>query len=201
MLEFSVADDISVAQIKSLHQSIISSFIKNKEVLIYVNTPVLKEKIKKSGISFKTIEPNEIYSDQEIQVVNTGSAEGILKKIKSNEIYTANISPNDILIVEGYSNDIPLCAGVIITTFQTPLSHITILAHNRKTPVIAYKSAATDKKINDLIGQNVSFRITNDSFNLEIKEISKQTKKEKKEIELDADLEIKKLVQKWVSIG
>ena len=194
MLEFSVADDISVAQIKSLHQSIISSFIKNKEVLIYVNTPVLKEKIKKSGISCKTIEPNEIYSNQEIQVVNTGSAEGILKKIKSNEIYTANISPNDILIVEGYSNDIPLCAGVIITTFQTPLSHITILAHNRKTPVIAYKSAATDKKINDLIGQNVSFRITNDSFNLKIKEISKQTKKEKKEIQLDADLEIKKLV-------
>lgn len=194
MLEFSVADDISVSQIQSLHQSIVSSFIKDKEILIYVNTPVLKEKIKKSGISFKTIEPNEVYANQEIQVVNRGTAEGILKKIKSDEIYTAEISINDILIIEGYSNDIPLCAGVIITTFQTPLSHITILAHNRKTPVIAYKSAATDKKLNDLIGQNISLSILSDSFKVEIKEVSKQNKKQKKEIRLDADLEIKKLV-------
>lgn len=194
MLEFSVADDISVSQIKSLHQSIVSSFIQDKEVLIYVNTPILKEKIKKSGISFKTIEPNEVYADQEIQVVNKGFAEGTLKKIKSNEIYTADISQNDILIIEGYSNDIPLCAGVIITTFQTPLSHITILAHNRKTPVIAYKNAATDKNLNDLIGQHVSLNISNDSFKLEIKEISKQNKKKKKEIRLEADLGIKKLV-------
>jgi pyruvate,water dikinase len=195
MLEFSVADDISATQIQSLHQSIISSFIKDKEVLIYVNTPILKEKIKKSGINFKTIEPNEIYANQEIQVVNTGTAEGKLKKINSSEIKTAEISKNDILIIEGYSNDIPLCAGVIITTFQTPLSHITILSHNRKTPVIAYKNAGDNAKLNELIGEYVSLTITNDTFRISVQEKINNKIKTKKEIRLSGDLSIKKLVE------
>lgn len=202
MLEFSVADDISVQQIQTLHQSIQSSFIQGKDILIYVNTPILKEKIKKSGAGFKTIEPNEIYAEQNIQVVNKGMAEGTLKKISADEIYNADISPDDILIIDGYSNDIPLCAGVIITSFQTPLSHITILAHNRKTPVIAYKNAGTDPKLKELIGKHISLSINNDTFHISIKEKTIKEIKKKKEIRLDADLNVKELVSlKNIKLG
>lgn len=201
-LEFSVADDISVSQIQTLHEAIIGSFIKGEEMLLYVNTPVLKEKIKKSGSSLKIIEPSEIYANQQIQVVNRGSAEGVLKKIKAEEIFTADVSPDDILIIDGYSNDIPLCAGVIITTFQTPLSHITILAHNRKTPVIAYKNAGNDQNLEEFIGQNVSFSITNDTFQLKLNDRLPTVKKNKKTIRLNADLSIKKLIpQKEIKLN
>jgi pyruvate,water dikinase len=194
ILEFSVADDINFRQIEIFHQEILLSFLKDKELLLYINTPVLKQKYKASGSSLKYIEPHEIYANQIIQVVNPGKAEGKLIKLKSSELETAVILPNDILILDGYSNDIPICAAVIITTFQTPLSHITILAHNRKTPVVAYKNAAEDFKLNKLIGEYVSISISSDTFLMEEKTPAQQTGKKKKITRLDADLTVKNLV-------
>lgn len=194
ILEFSVADDINFRQIEIFYQAILLSFIKDKELLLYLNTPVLKQKYKASGSSLKYIEPHEIYANQIIQVVNPGKAEGKLVKVKSSDLETAVILPDDILILEGYSNDIPICAAVIITTFQTPLSHITVLAHNRKTPVVSYKNAAEDFKLNKLIGEYVSISITSDTFLLEEKTPDQQTGKKKKITRLDADLSVKNLV-------
>ncbi len=194
VLEFSVADDVSVSQIQTLHQAIGSTFIPQTDLLLFVNTPVLKSKLKNASMTIKIIEPSEIYADQTIQIINGGQAYGKLKKIKAEEIYTADISKEDILLIEGYSNDIPLCAGVIITTFQTPLSHITILAQNRNTPVIAYKNAATDKNLDEFINQNISLTISSDTFRIALGENPNKEIKQKKITRLDYDLNAKELM-------
>lgn len=192
-LEFSVADDISAQQILILHNEIKKTFIPDKELLLYVNTPLLKEKVTKNNIKLPTLEPNEVYANQSIQVVNQGQAYGRFRKIKADELSKSKVEPDDILLIEGYSNDIPLCAGVIITTFQTPLSHITILAHNRKTPVIAYKNAATDSKLLELLDQNVLLSITDDTFKLSVNEKLIKEKKKKKTVRLHYDLNANEL--------
>lgn len=192
-LEFSVADDISAQQILTLYHEIKKTFIPDVGLSLYVNTPLLMEKVKKNNIKIPTLEPNEVYSNQTIQVVNQGQAYGKFRKVKAENLSKENIDPDDILLIEGYSNDIPLCAGVIITTFQTPLSHITILAHNRKTPVIAYKNASSDEKLEELIGQQVLLSISSDTFKLSVNEKIFKEKKKKKSIRLSYDLNAKEL--------
>jgi hypothetical protein len=60
--------------------------------------------------------------------------------------------------------DVPVVAGIITTEFQTPLSHINVLSHNRGTPNMALTTAFTDTEILRLSEKRVFLDVSADSF-------------------------------------
>ncbi len=107
----------------------------------------------------KTISINEIYEGIETQIVVKGSAKGLVRKIDIDTLEKTKIFPYDIVITNGSPNDISPCAALIVTEFQSPLSHISLLCNNRKTPVLANKNAFEDEEIIKWVGKNVSLNI------------------------------------------
>jgi phosphoenolpyruvate synthase/pyruvate phosphate dikinase len=74
------------------------------------------------------------------------------------------LGKHDIIVLNGIPNDVSVVAGIITTEFQTPLSHINILSHNRGTPNMALRDGWTNPKLDSLIGQLVYLEVLSDSF-------------------------------------
>jgi len=118
------------------------------------------------------IHKDQLYSDQVYQPLNTEKAYGWLKKTTVNDIAASHLTRHDILVTDGLPLDIPVIAGIITTEFQTPLSHINVLSHNRGTPNMALKTAWTDKTIDTLEGKLVFLEVLADSFTLRAADIA-----------------------------
>ena len=114
----------------------------------------------------KTISSNALYRGIEEQLLVKGNAIGILRKIEIDALNKTKINPWDIILTNGSPNDIDLCAGLILTKFQSPLSHIIILSHNRGTPVLARKTAYVDEALNEFVGKAVRIQV-DDDFTIE----------------------------------
>jgi hypothetical protein len=95
-----------------------------------------------------------------------GEAYGTLKFVPAEEIDEAGLGPRDILITDQIPNDIPLIAGLITETFQTPLSHVNILSRGRGTPNMGLRSAAADARIAPYLNQLVRLEVTGSSFSV-----------------------------------
>jgi phosphoenolpyruvate synthase/pyruvate phosphate dikinase len=82
------------------------------------------------------------------------------------ELSTTYLGKHDIIILNGIPNDVSVVAGIITTEFQTPLSHINILSHNRRTPNMALRDGWSNPKFNSLIGELVYLKVEADSFTI-----------------------------------
>ena len=184
-LEFSVADNISIAQVKTFHQKIIENFQLSKDIKLFLNTNRMLA-LSSNLIGIETISASDIYEGQSLQILNQKEAYGNLVFVDAKDIETAQVKYTDIVIVNGTPKELPPVAGVITTDFQTPLSHITILCQNRGTPVIAFKDAWKDSLLRLFENKSVRFTVHKDSFeiiNVETTDVDKYWKTKRDSIQ------------------
>lgn len=111
-----------------------------------------------------TITSNDLYEGQNYQALNITENYGYLQKIENADVLSTDLQRHDILLTNGIPIDIPVIAGIITTDFQTPLSHINVLSHNRGTPNMALKDGFSNPKLDSLAGQLVYLSVQSDSF-------------------------------------
>jgi hypothetical protein len=87
-----------------------------------------------------------------------------------------------------------MVSGVIVTEFQTPLSHLSILGKNRKIPICAYKSAFSDSTLLKYQNQNVHLIVNNDTFFLIPVSKNSTTNSERQNVTINSNLSVKTLV-------
>ena len=110
------------------------------------------------------IASDELYEGQNYQPLNAQENYGYLKKLTVDELNTTYLGRHDIVLLDDIPLDISVVAGIITTKFQTPLSHVNVLSHNRGTPNMALRDGWTNPKINDFVGKLVYFNVSLDSF-------------------------------------
>ncbi|MDC3309019.1 PEP/pyruvate-binding domain-containing protein [Crocinitomicaceae bacterium] len=198
-LEFSVADNISIAQVKTFHQKIIENFQLSKDIKLFLNTNRMLV-LSSNLIGIETISASDIYEGQTLQILNQKESYGNLVFVDAKDIETTQVKYTDIVVVNGTPKELPPVAGVITTDFQTPLSHITILCQNRGTPVIAFKDAWKDSLLRLFENKSVRFTVHKDSFeiiNVETKDVDKHWKTKRDSIQaisLYADTSIQSIL-------
>jgi pyruvate,water dikinase len=69
-------------------------------------------------------------------------------------------------LLNGIPNDISIVAGIITTDFQTPLSHINVLSHNRGAPNMALRDGWTNPRLEALANKLVYLKVSLDTFEL-----------------------------------
>ncbi|HLN71905.1 MAG TPA: PEP/pyruvate-binding domain-containing protein [Prolixibacteraceae bacterium] len=106
----------------------------------------------------------ELYEGQNYQPLNTGENYGYLKKVEADQIGTTYLGRHVLALINGIPNEISVVAGIITTDFQTPLSHINVLSHNRGTPNMALRDGWTNAKLEGLLDHLVYLKVTLDSF-------------------------------------
>ncbi len=158
-LEFLAADELDCSDIEMVYNKIVeTTFIGNK-LRYYANAP---DWLTCNNVPI--ISSDELYKGQNYQPLNPEENFGYLRKISLNELETTYLGRHDIVLLNGIPIDISVVAGIITTEFQTPLSHINVLSHNRGTPNMALRDGWTNPKLNNLLNKLVYLNVSLDSF-------------------------------------
>lgn len=158
-LEFFSGDEITCAGVEELYNKIAATSYIGDKLRFYTNNA-------KWDIcnTVSKITSDELYKGQNYQPLNPGENFGYLKKIEIGEVGKTYLGRHDLVLINGIPNDISVVAGIVTTDFQTPLSHINVLSHNRGTPNMALRDGWTNPKLNDFLDQLVYLKVTLDSF-------------------------------------
>ncbi len=92
---------------------------------------------------------------------------GTLRFVEADVIGTAGLGPHDILVTNQVPFSIPLLAGLITESFQTPLAHVNVLSRGRGTPNMGLKNARDDARLKPLMGKLVRLEVRGSDFLVE----------------------------------
>jgi rifampicin phosphotransferase len=106
---------------------------------------------------------DEIFGGTRYQAVNPGEAFGTLRFL-TEPFDATKVAPHDIVVLDGAPLDLPVCAGVITSQFQAPLSHVAVLSANRHTPDMTLRGASSDPALRRLEGKLVRLQVTLQDF-------------------------------------
>lgn len=122
------------------------------------------------GPDVPTITTDELYAKIDYQPLNLGEAVGTVKILRADQLDSEYVSAHDIVVLDSVPNDIAPTAGIVTEMFQTPLSHINVLARNRKTPNMGLRNATTLAAFTENNGKYV--RLTVGAFEYKVTPIS-----------------------------
>jgi len=166
-LEFAGSDLSNPTDISYVFNKIKTNTYFGDSLTILANTLHIQQLINKGDLTVPFITPDVIFKDQQFQVVNEGIAYGYLKKIYDVKNIMDSVKPKDILLINQNPLDLPLCAAIVTTQFQTPLSHINVLSHNRKMVCMMYTESWFDATFKKLENKLVKLTVNKDTFFLE----------------------------------
>lgn len=160
-LEFLPSDQVNCSDIETLYNKVAATCYFGDRLRFYANST---EKAQCSNVPI--ISSDELYAGQNYQPLNLQENYGYLKKVTASEVNSTYLGRHDIVLLNTIPVDIAVVAGIITTEFQTPLSHINVLSHNRGTPNMALRDGWTNPKVNDFLGKLVYLKVALDSFTI-----------------------------------
>ncbi|OFX63718.1 MAG: hypothetical protein A2066_12090 [Bacteroidetes bacterium GWB2_41_8] len=158
-VEFFSGDEITCEGVKELYNKISETSYIGDKLRFYPNNARWDV-----CSNIPKITSAELYQGQNFQPLNPGENFGYLKKVEIGQVGTTYLGRHDLVLLNGIPNDISVVAGIITTDFQTPLSHINVLSHNRGTPNMALRDGWSNPKLNKFLNQLVYLKVTLDSF-------------------------------------
>ncbi len=164
-LQFAPPDDISNELIATLTHKVAETFYKKEQFKILLNTTTLLRRKKELANQHEVMTGDELYKSQKYQFIYRGKAKGTLTFINADSIKQSTDYSNCILVIDGNSNNIPVCKGIITNQFQTPLSHICLLTQNRKTPCAYIKNCYANDSLKKLNNAYVEVSIGETGYN------------------------------------
>jgi len=193
IIHFVSANEIPCEKIKLLYQKIVETSYLEGKLFVLANRMEFLE------CDVPIITTEELYEGQNYQALNLTENFGYLKKVELDELEDTYLGRHDIALLNGIPNDVSVVAGIITTEFQTPLSHINVLSHNRKTPNMALRNGWDHPLLETLLDELVYLNVKSDSFEirkatLEEATIFWQANEPQEIIELEADVSVKGLI-------
>lgn len=158
-LEFLPADQVSCVDIEAVYDKIVSTAFFGDRLRFYANSPE-----KAQCTSVPIISSDELYAGQNYQPLNVQESYGYLQKVDASQLEQTYLGRHDIVLLNTIPSNIAVVAGIVTTEFQTPLSHINVLSHNRGTPNMALRDGWTNPKLNNYLGKLIYLKVALDSF-------------------------------------
>ena len=121
--------------------------------------------------SVPVLTTDELYQGIDYQPLNLGEALGPIRFVRSVDLDSSYVTTRDIVVLDAVPNDIAPVNGLLTEDFQTPLSHINVLARNRGTPNMGLRDAWAVLKAQGIEdGQHV--RLTVGKFEYTVEPVS-----------------------------
>jgi pyruvate,water dikinase len=168
-LELAPYDTATPDRLERLYKAVSEATFLGKDHLYFHPTSTALERLLPASSTIKIKTTKDIFADLTYQPLNVGSTVGQLRFVNKDQVNANNtyLGFRDIVVLEAIPNDISVVAGMISEEFQTPLSHINVLAKNRKTPNMGLRNATKDPKLIALKGKWVRFTVTPSSYTIE----------------------------------
>jgi len=169
-LEIAPYDTASVEMITKLFESVKRHSFVGGSLAFHPTSKAVEAVASRLPASVRIATTAQIFAKTDYQPLNTGETLGQVRFVAAAEIATAYVGFRDVVVLDSTPNDISVTAGMISGEFQTPLSHINVLARNRGTPNMGLRNAFTDPVLRALEGKWV--RLTVGAFEYTIVEVT-----------------------------
>lgn len=189
VLEISPVDRMTETMIRELYSAVESSSFFGDSLKLLINSAHLSGIIPTLDSCITTLHPSDLYYSSDYQSLSNQSASGILR-INSD---VSRAGPRDILVLDHTPDYLPMVSGIILTEFQTPLSHMTLLGRNRKIPVCVVKNAPGNSFLRDMEGEQVRLTVQQDTFFI-VPVSHLDDAPEHRNIQLNKDLSVRELI-------
>ncbi|HLP54100.1 MAG TPA: PEP/pyruvate-binding domain-containing protein [Fluviicola sp.] len=160
-------------------------FLLNTERLIALQ-PELDKRI-------KTAKPSDIYAAINYQAISEGKVKGRLRFEPHLDSLKTPLLATDIVFTTVTPEYLPTVRGLMLTAFQTPLSHLVILAKNRHIPIGVYTRLYNDSTLRSFENQWIELTILPDTFYVKKADVSLATQPVKT-VHLKKDTETTSLI-------
>lgn len=158
-LELAPYDTAAEAMVEKLYSAVQGAAFFGPALAFHPTSEAVAAVAKKLPASVKVTTTDELYAQIDYQPLTLSTAVGRLRFMKAADLATTYVSFRDIVVLDDVPNDISVVSGIITEQFQTPLSHINVLAQNRKTPNMGLRNATKNAELVALDGEWVELTV------------------------------------------
>jgi pyruvate,water dikinase len=158
-LELAPYDTASATMIEKLFTAVKAKVFFGSVLVFHPTSEAVAAEAKKLPSSIQVKSTDQLYTGIDYQPLNLGEAVGKLRFVKASALESDYVDFRDLVVLDHVPNDISVVAGLITEEFQTPLSHINVLAQNRKTPNMGLKQATSNATLKALDGKWVKLSV------------------------------------------
>ena len=151
--EIAPYDNASADMILTAYEKIQDACFCGDNLYFHPNSQAVETEAKKLPASVKIITTDKLFEGLVYQPLNYATGIGRLVFTTAKKLEKEYIGFRDIVVLDVVPNDISVTSGLITQEFQTPLSHINVLAQNRGIPNMGLKGAVTNSALLALKGK------------------------------------------------
>ncbi len=170
--EIAPYDTADAAMIELAFRKIKDNFWAGRNLKFHPTSDNVAREAQNLSSDISIITTDELFAGIVYQPLNLATAMGQVRFFSTTDLETEYLSFRDMAVLETVPNDLAVCSGTITQEFQTPLSHINVLAQNRRTPNMGLRGAFTDPTLRALEGKWVELTVGAESFS--IREVTKE---------------------------
>jgi hypothetical protein len=167
-LEIAPYDKSSADMIAQLYQAVADNSFFGPRLKFHPTSDDVHARALELGKAVPVVTTDDLYASIQYQPLNLGETIGTLKILSTQELATVYVSSRDIVVLDAVPNDISPVAAIVTDEFQTPLSHINVLARNRGTPNMGLRSATTLPEFTSKNGKLVRLTVSAFDYKIEL---------------------------------
>ncbi len=165
-IEFSPGDVISPEQMEHLFFTVMKKLPDPDAWALRPQSQDQLQKMRSLEGRLPIVAQDAPFRELTFQPLTLGRAYGTLRFVPVGELRKQALGPRDIVISDQVPNDIPLLAGLITESFQTPLAHVNVLSRGRGTPNMALRDAREDPAVAPYLDTLVRLDVEGSGFTL-----------------------------------
>jgi hypothetical protein len=168
VLEMAPYDTASAQMIEKLYEAVKQHMYVGDDLAFHPTSESVEAEASDLSDDVPLITTDDLFEALDYQPLNLGTAIGKLRFLTAEELATTYVSFRDIVVLDHVPNDISVVMGMITEEFQTPLSHVNVLAQTRNTPNMGLRGATENQKLLALDGKWV--RLSVGAFEWDVEE-------------------------------
>lgn len=154
-LEIAPYDTMSAAMIEKLYFSVKSHGFFGERLAFVPSSENVSAEARKLPSTVRLKTTQDLFDGIDYQPLNLGRTIGRLRFMRAADLSAEYVGARDLVVLDAVPNDLSVVSGLITEQFQTPLSHVNVLAQNRKTPNMGLRNAMQHPELRALEGDLV----------------------------------------------
>ncbi|HEY0711587.1 MAG TPA: PEP/pyruvate-binding domain-containing protein [Polyangia bacterium] len=167
VVEFAPYDTASADMMARAHRLISAATFFGKELAFHPTSEAIERESAKLPKTIPIKTTRDLFEKVEFVPLNAATSIGLLRFVSVAELETSCVGFRDIVVLDRVPNDLSVTMGIVTEEFQTPLSHINVLARNRKIPNLWVKDAFSNPRLRALANKWVRLAVTVRGYTIE----------------------------------
>ncbi len=166
--EIAPYDTATDKMIVRAYDAIVKSSYFGKDLHFHPTSQAVEKVAQALPSRIKTKTTASLFEKIDYQPLNLASSIGRLRFVSAKELTQGEyLSFREIVVLDHVPNDLSVTMGIVTEDLQTPLSHINVLAQNRKIPNMALRAAFTNPTLRALSGKWVRFTVRPNAYTMD----------------------------------